>query len=220
MRRTTALLALGALLGMTSGTACLRPGRPDAPGPRSNLTIVRGAVASAEPIATEAGLSILRNGGNAADAAVAVALALAVVHPQAGNLGGGGFAVVRAGGTVAALDFRETAPAAATEAMYLDEKGAPIEDASVVGPLAAGVPGSPDGLFALHRRYGRLPWHAVVSPALRLARDGFIVTPRLQEALDWYRETLARFPGTARVWLPAARGSSETSRCSRTARSA
>src|SRR2546422_11529644 len=111
VRRTTALLALGALLGMTSGTACLRPGRPDAPGPRSNLTIVRGAVASAEPIATETGLSILRNGGNAADAAVAVALALAVVHPQAGNLGGGGFAVVRAGGTGDALDLRSTTTA-------------------------------------------------------------------------------------------------------------
>src|SRR5206468_971162 len=122
--------------------------------------------------------------GNAADAAVAVALALAVVHPQAGNLGGGGFALVKSVETLAALDFRETAPEAATGTMYIDREGRPIEDASIVGPLASGVPGSPDGLFVLHRRFGRLPWHAVVSPAVRLARDGFTVTARLQEALE------------------------------------
>src|SRR3954469_15037196 len=100
-----------------------------------------GAVAAADPRATETGLAILRAGGNAVDAAVATALALAVVYPEAGNLGGGGFAVVRMGGGSAAFDSRETAPAAARHDMYLDETGKPVENASLVGPLAAGVPG-------------------------------------------------------------------------------
>jgi gamma-glutamyltranspeptidase/glutathione hydrolase len=161
-----------------------------------------GAVSSAAPAATEAGLGILRAGGNAADAAVATALALAVVFPQAGNLGGGGFAVVRFGGEVNALDFRETAPAAASHDMYLDDNGEPRPKASLVGPLAAGVPGSPAGLFELHRKYGRLPWTRVVAPAARLARDGFIVNTRLQRSLAASKELLQRFPETAAVWLP------------------
>src|ERR1043166_6331302 len=105
-----------------------------------------GAVASADNRATEAGLEMLRGGGNAVDAAVATALALAVVYPEAGNLGGGGFAVVKMGDDLASLDFREVAPAAARHDMYLDEKGEPVKDASLIGPLAAGVPGSPAGL--------------------------------------------------------------------------
>ncbi|HNX50631.1 MAG TPA: gamma-glutamyltransferase [Thermoanaerobaculaceae bacterium] len=163
--------------------------------------VAGGAVASAAPSATAAGIELLRAGGSATDAAVAVALALAVVHPQAGNLGGGGFAVVRMGGEVAALDFRETAPAAATRAMFLDASGTPRPDASLVGGLAVGVAGSPAGLFALHRRFGRLPWQQVVAPAIRLA-EGFEVTDRLARELVAEKELLARFPGTAAVWLP------------------
>ncbi len=162
-------------------------------------------MASAAPAATEAGLIVLREGGNAADAAVATALALAVVHPEAGNLGGGGFAVVRFGGTIAALDFRETAPAAATAKMYLGSDGKPIAERSLVGPLAAGVPGSPSGLFELHHRYGRLPWARVVEPAARLAADGFLVTARLHRELEDAKPLLARFPATASVWLPGGR---------------
>jgi gamma-glutamyltranspeptidase / glutathione hydrolase len=193
-----------AFLALVLALGCPRPGQgPQAPERTSAAPVASsGAVASGEPAATGVGIDILRQGGNAADAAVAVALALAVVHPQAGNLGGGGFAVLKTGDTVAALDFRETAPRGATESMFLDASGKPIEDASTVGPLSAGVPGSPDGLFELQRRYGRLPWHAVVSPAVALARDGFVVTPRLAEAIAWYRDTLARFPETAKVWLP------------------
>lgn len=161
-----------------------------------------GAVSSAEPAATEVGLQILGAGGNAADAAVAVALALAVVHPQAGNLGGGGFAVVRLGEEVVALDFRETAPAGARREMYIGPDGEPIDRASRFGPLAAGVPGSPTGLYELHRRYGQLPWAAIVEPAVRLARDGFPATPRLVEAIEWKRKDLAHFPGSAAIWLP------------------
>ena len=152
---------------------------------------------------------MLREGGNAADAAVATALALAVVHPEAGNLGGGGFAVVRFGATVAALDFRETAPAAATAKMYLGPDGKAVADRSLVGPLAAGVPGSPSGLFELHRRYGRLPWAKVVEPAGRLAGDGFIVTARVHRELEEAKTLLARFPGTAAVWLPDGRPPNE-----------
>jgi gamma-glutamyltranspeptidase/glutathione hydrolase len=163
-----------------------------------------GAVASAAPAATDAGLEMLRAGGNAADAVVATALALAVVHPQAGNLGGGGFAILRFGNEVKALDFRETAPAGASEDMYLDDRGEPRPDASLVGPLAAGVPGSPVGLFELHRTHGRLPWPQVVAPALRLARDGFVVTRRLERSLANRKnaEVLGKFPETATVWLP------------------
>jgi gamma-glutamyltranspeptidase / glutathione hydrolase len=162
----------------------------------------RGAVACAEPVAAEAGMSVLRAGGNAVDAAVAVALALAVVHPQAGNLGGGGFALVRLGATTAALDFRETAPAAATRTMFVGPDGAPIPDGSLVGPLAAATPGSPAGLHALQRRFGRLPWPQVVTPAVVLARDGFAITARLHEVLVEERDHLARFPETAAIWLP------------------
>ena len=163
-----------------------------------------GAVSSADPLATAAGLEILRAGGNAVDAAVATALALAVVYPEAGNLGGGGFAVVRMGGDFSTLDFREIAPARARRDMYLDAQGRPVENASLVGPLAAGVPGSPAGLHELQRRFGRLPWAKVVAPARRLAADGFPVSRYLHALLakEESRKLLLRFPETARVWLP------------------
>lgn len=164
-----------------------------------------GTVVSGEADATAVGLAILERGGNAVDAAVATALALAVVHPEAGNLGGGGFAVVRVGGEVAALDFREVAPAAASAAMYLDADGQPRPGASMYGPLAAGVPGSPAGYHELHRRYGRLPWPEVVAPAVALARDGFEVSARTAKSLAEGRDQLARFAPTAAVWLPGGR---------------
>lgn len=161
-----------------------------------------GAVASSAPAATAAGLEILRAGGNAADAAVATALALAVVHPMAGNLGGGGFAVVRIGDELRALDFREVAPAAATATMFVDAAGRPVPRKSLDGPLAAGVPGSPAGLHALHARYGRLPFRRVAEPAIRLAERGFVVTARLRHEIEEDRARLAKFPSSAAVWLP------------------
>ncbi|PYT11132.1 MAG: hypothetical protein DMF51_16390 [Acidobacteria bacterium] len=115
---------------------------------------------------------------------------------------GGGFAVVKSGDAVTTLDFRETAPRAASHDMFLDPDGEVIPDASLVGGLAAGVPGSPAGLFELHHRHGSLPWRAVVEPALRLARDGFTVSQRLHDAVEWETDLLARFPETAAVWLP------------------
>jgi gamma-glutamyltranspeptidase/glutathione hydrolase len=171
----------------------------------ASLPAVRGtggAVASAHRLATEVGLETLRAGGNAADAAVATALALAVVFPEAGNLGGGGFAVLKMGRDTASLDFRETAPSKAAPDMYLDEAGEPVPEASLVGPLAAGVPGSPAGLWELHRRFGKLPWEQVVTPAIRLAAEGFPVDPHLHEVIAAKRDLLARFPETAATWLP------------------
>jgi gamma-glutamyltranspeptidase/glutathione hydrolase len=189
---TALLLALLSLPGAARGASVPAPAGTG------------GAVAAADSRATETGLAILRAGGNAVDAAVATALALAVVYPEAGNLGGGGFAVVRMGGDFAAFDFRETAPAAARHDMYLDAQGKPVENASLVGPLAAGVPGSPAGLYALHQRYGRLPWARVVAPARSLAADGFRVDRHLHTLLGLAetRKLLSRFPESARVWLP------------------
>jgi len=191
-------VAVGALVALIFliGTAGLDAADPEA------ARGTGGAVSSAVPSATSAGLEILRAGGNAADAAVATALALAVVHPQAGNLGGGGFAVVRIRDKVETLDFRETAPADATPNMFLDSRGEPKAEASLVGPLAAGVPGSPVGLYDLHQRHGRLPWSDLVAPAIRLARDGFVVTRRLEEALAESADLLRRFPETEVVWFP------------------
>ena len=160
-----------------------------------------GAVASNDPLATAAGLEALRAGGNAVDAAVATALALAVVFPEAGNLGGGGFAVVKMGEELATLDFRETAPAAAYRTMFLDERGEPVPYASRYGGLAAGVPGSPSGYYDLHKRFGRLPWQRVVAPALRLAGEELVVGEHLHRVLGDFREGLARFPETAALWL-------------------
>ena len=197
MRRSTltVFLALGALL--------VAPATDGASFPAARGH--GGAVASAEPASTEVGLEILRAGGNAVDAAVATALALAVVHPQAGNLGGGGFAVVRMEGQLTSLDFREVAPAAATGEMYLDAEGRPVKDASIIGPLAAGVPGSPVGLYELHQRFGSLAWVRVLRPAQLLASNGFLVTSRLHDSLAEQQESLERFPETAKVWLPEGR---------------
>jgi gamma-glutamyltranspeptidase/glutathione hydrolase len=132
-------------------------------------------VASGSAIASEVGRDILKEGGNAIDAAVAVGFALEVTHAEAGNIGGGGFMMIRRrNGKVYALDYRETAPAAATHDMYLDAAGQPT-DKSVSGALAAGVPGSVAGMLEAHRRFGRLPLARVLEPAIRLARDGFVV---------------------------------------------
>lgn len=134
-------------------------------------------VVSAHPLASEIGVEVMRKGGNAADAAVAVQFALAVCFPYAGNIGGGGLLVIRqAGGEVNALDFREKAPAAASRDMYLDGKGEIIPKLSEKGHQAVGVPGSVAGMVALHRRYGKLPWKDLVQPAVDLARNGFTAT--------------------------------------------
>jgi gamma-glutamyltranspeptidase/glutathione hydrolase len=140
----------------------------------------KGLVVCAYPDAARAGLEILKKGGNAVDAAVAVQFALAVTLPQAGNIGGGGFMVYRsAKGQAATLDFREKAPALARENMYLDASGNVIPDKSLYTHQAAGVPGSVDGMVQAHHKYGKLPWAVLVQPAINLARNGFKVTEHL-----------------------------------------
>ncbi len=162
-----------------------------------------GAVAAAEGNAAKAGIEILQKGGNAADAAVAVAFALAVTWPEAGNLGGGGFWTSRdARGRVFTIDFREMAPRLARRDLFQSGGAGGPAPSSTEGPLASGVPGSVAGLALAHRRAGRLPWKVVVEPAVRLARNGFVVTPGISESIADERERLAADPETARIFLP------------------
>jgi gamma-glutamyltranspeptidase/glutathione hydrolase len=159
-------------------------------------------VVSEAAIATKVGRDVLAGGGNAVDAAIATAFALAVVHPTAGNVGGGGFAVVRkAKGEITALDFRETAPAAATDTMYLDASGKPTKD-SLVGDRAVGVPGTVAGMWALHQKLGKKPWKELVAPAIALARDGFAVDPFLHASIDRRKDLLVTNPASAALWVP------------------
>jgi gamma-glutamyltranspeptidase/glutathione hydrolase len=160
-----------------------------------------GMVVTTDELASQVGVDVLRAGGNAVDAAVAVHFALAVVNPEAGNLGGGGFMLARlADGSAAALDFRERAPLAATRDMYLDSAGN-ATDRSLVGHLASGVPGSVAGMWAAHERFGSLPWADLVNPAIRLA-EGFEVRERFLGSLDGGRRgLLAGFPASAAQFL-------------------
>jgi len=161
-----------------------------------------GMVVSTDSLASAAGLEILRAGGNSIDAAIAVQFALAVVNPVAGNIGGGGFLVARmSDDTRIALDFREAAPAGASKDMYLDDRGQ-VTDASLIGHLAAGVPGSVRGMEVAHDRFGTLPWSRLLEPAIRLAEAGFRIETRHHEDLRWAREPLSRFPASAAVFLP------------------
>lgn len=151
-------------------------------------------VVSPHPLSTKAGLDILQQGGNAVDAVIAVQFAMAVVYPRAGNLGGGGFMVLRqADGRVASLDYREKAPAGAHRDMYLDSLGQVIDGLSTEGHLAAGVPGTVDGMFAAHERYGKLPMSTLLAPAIRLAREGFRVTQEEADRLNRFQEDFRRF---------------------------
>jgi gamma-glutamyltranspeptidase / glutathione hydrolase len=162
-------------------------------------------VVSGSPLASEVGRAILRAGGNAVDAAVAMGFALAVVHPEAGNLGGGGFMVIRPrDGTVQTLDYRETAPARATRDMYLDARGEPT-DRSLTGALAAGVPGAVAGLTEAHHRYGRLPLTRLLEPAIRLARDGFPIDRYRSESIRGDSARLALFAASRASFLPDGR---------------
>ena len=156
-------------------------------------------VTSIHPLASQAGVDILKQGGNAVDAAVAVGFALAVVHPQAGNIGGGGFLLLRhPDGETHFLDYREKAPAAATATMYQEANGTVIEDLSTVGYKAIGVPGSVAGMAYSQKHWGRLPLATVMAPAIRLATNGFKLTAA--EADDLRNEHLSQFPGSKRIF--------------------
>jgi gamma-glutamyltranspeptidase/glutathione hydrolase len=203
-RRAGGRTALAVLVVLVAGCTALTIGRGDDRFPKP----ARAAIVSEHPLATAAGLAILEQGGNAVDAAVATSLALAVVMPWAGNLGGGGFAlwVPHGGGAPRALDFRETAPAALTAQHYFRD-GEYVPELSRVGHLAVGVPGSAYGLWALHDELGKLSFGDVAEPAIRLARDGFRVDPWLAYFLNdpGYRELLMSSPAARRTFYPAGR---------------
>ena len=161
-----------------------------------------GMVVSNDPLATEAGVEILKAGGNAVDAAVAVGFALAVTYPFAGNIGGGGFMMVRmAGRKPAMIDYREEAPGAASRDMYLDKHGRVIPGASTVGALSAGVPGTVAGLALAEQRYGVLGLARVMEPAIRLAEQGFPVSYWLSRSLASHKELLSKFDASRRIYL-------------------
>ncbi len=160
----------------------------------------QAAVASPDKYGAQAAREILDAGGNAVDAAVALAFTLAVTYPEAGNLGGGGFATVYMSGHEYFLDYRESAPAAATRDMYLDPAGNVIPDASTIGARAAGIPGTVAGLWALHQRFGRLPWSRDLAPAIHYAHDGFVVSPMLVAERDERAHELADRTNFARYY--------------------
>src|SRR5580693_9065137 len=172
-----------------------------------------GALASTEPVhaqhaivvsmhelASRAGVEVMQAGGNAVDAAVATGFALAVVHPAAGNLGGGGFMLIRmADGQTHFLDYREKAPAAATRDMFLDAQGNVIAGASEIGYKSIGVPGSVAGMVYAEQKFGKLTLKQVMAPAIRLAREGYALT--WGEARDMQRDSdLAKFPESRRIF--------------------
>ncbi len=188
--RRSLLLVIVALLSACAGA----PARQPAQAPTATAQAGRGGtVAMPDSFSAAVAANILGAGGNAVDAAVAGAFSLAVTYPEAGNLGGGGFMLAWIDGAATFLDYREVAPAAATRDMYLDAAGNVIDDLSLTGHRAVGVPGTVAGLWEAHSRFGRLSWSAVVAPAVQLAEQGFVVPALLAERAAAEE---ARFAGT------------------------
>jgi gamma-glutamyltranspeptidase / glutathione hydrolase len=193
-RRTNLTIATAMLVGLSG---CF-------PGVSARAAVAgrHGMVASSEAHASDAGVEILRAGGNAVDGAVAVGFALAVTHPFAGNIGGGGFMLVRLGsGETAFIDYREEAPGGASHNMYLDAAGSPIKDASLVGALASGVPGTVAGLALAEQKYGKLGLARVMAPAIELASDGFEVSYALAQDLRGEGNKLGKFDASRHIFL-------------------
>ena len=194
-------------------TACAGLGAPtttapsrqvaEAPATVDMRTPPGAAIASAHGLATGAGMDVLAAGGNAFDAAVAVSAVLSVVEPISSGLGGGGFFLLHdaASGRDVFVDARETAPAAATPEVYLDSTGALDRDTATNGPWAAGIPGLPAALVHMSETYGRVPLATSLAPAIRVARDGFEVYPRLERGYAVRAEVMERYPGTREVFL-------------------
>jgi gamma-glutamyltranspeptidase / glutathione hydrolase len=175
---------------------------------RPPVEATHGLVTSASVLASRAGADILKDGGNAIDAAVATAFTLAVTYPRAGNLGGGGFAVLRlSDGRVSSVDFRETAPSAAHRDLFLDSHGDVIPGKSTVGYAASGIPGTVAGLALAEQQYGsgRVAWADLLEPARRLAADGFAVTPALARDMQASAALLGQFPESRRIYLRGGR---------------
>jgi gamma-glutamyltranspeptidase/glutathione hydrolase len=167
----------------------------------SDVSGKNGMVVSASKYASEVGLEILMLGGNAVDAAVATAFALAVTYPQAGNIGGGGFMVIRTKDSViTSIDFREKAPSAASRNMFLDEKGDFVPEKSQVGYLSCGVPGSIAGLLYALDKYGTMTRKEVINPAINLAENGFKIEKEFAESLNYHYDEFSKFPETKRIF--------------------
>ncbi|HXY24295.1 MAG TPA: gamma-glutamyltransferase [Candidatus Acidoferrum sp.] len=161
----------------------------------------KGMVVAQEPLAADVGVAVLKSGGNAVDAAVAVGFALAVTHPYAGNLGGGGFMLIRlADGRTTFIDFREKAPAKATRNMYLDANGNLTKD-SVLGWRAAGIPGTVAGLELAHDKYGRKSWSELLQPAIKLASEGFPISHWQMQSFRANADSFSQFPESKRIFL-------------------
>lgn len=205
-RLLSGVLSLGLLL--VGGAAFAADGAPKAaPAAAAHAAQQRpghAAIASANFHATEAGLEVLAKGGNAFDAAVAVAATLSVVEPESSGIGGGFMAVLHRAkdGRNVFIDARETAPAAVNPKDYLNPDGSPNRDAALKGPLSAGIPGEPAGLALIARRYGRLSLQQSLAPAIRIARDGFEPDARLRGAISSMQKDLARWPASAAKYLP------------------
>jgi len=160
-----------------------------------------GMVLSTQICASDVGMEILNRGGNAVDAAIATGFALAVVYPQAGNIGGGGFMLIHPpGGKMFCLDYREKAPLRASPTMYLDDQGEVISDASMVGYLACGVPGTVAGFYEAYKKFGKLPWADLIQPAIDLADKGFRIDRRLALSLKDKLNILVRFPASSIIF--------------------
>ncbi|MCZ6599994.1 MAG: gamma-glutamyltransferase [Acidobacteria bacterium] len=185
------IVALALLVLLVVATACGGPAPPE-------TTLARGVVSAPESRAAEVGAAILRQGGNAVDAAVAVQFALCVTNGFGAGLGGGGFMLVHdpaaESNSVSTLDYREKAPAAATRDMFLDEDGQVIKDMGLYTPLASGVPGTVRGMAAAWDRYGSLPWSRLLEPAVKLARDGFVLDPWTADSVKKYSDKFAALP--------------------------
>ncbi|MFO0055284.1 MAG: gamma-glutamyltransferase [Dolichospermum sp.] len=166
----------------------------------------RGMVVSASPLASEAGLLMLKKGGNAVDAAVATTFAISVVEPFSAGIGGGGFLLFHSQktGEIKALDFRERAPIKATKNMYLDAKGKVRPDASITGYLAVATPGTVAGMYEVHRRYGKLPWREVIKPGIALAKNGFIISDRVawrsSPAYEIRKQAILKNPAAKKIF--------------------
>ena len=161
-----------------------------------------GLAMTSSPYCTKIGKEVLDSGGNAIDSAVAVGYCLAVVHPAAGNIGGGGFALIHlANGENIALDFRERAPQNATRDMYLDKKGNVIPNASTIGYLAAGIPGTVKGMSAMLDKYGTKKLADLLAPAIELAEQGFVITDRQAQTMLEAKKDLAKFASSKKYFL-------------------
>src|SRR5437588_966261 len=170
--------------------------------PKQAVRAAHGMVVTDEGLGSQAGVEILKRGGNAVDAAVATALALAVVEPAAGNIGGGGFMLIRlADGKTTFLDYRETAPGKATRDMYIGKDGKQDEEASVIGYRSVAVPGTVAGLELALKTYGTMKLADVMAPAIRLAQNGFPISERLVHEFEQERKDLQRFATSRHIFL-------------------